>query len=206
MGQHARLRDAETGERRLVEGSKTRHIELRHSGLVDGVAFSSDSKFVLTRSRDNTAQIWDAKTGEPIGDALRHDDWVRAVAFSPVDASVYTGSHDHTARMWNSEPYELLREFRSANAVLAVAISFDGSTIATGGADKQAQLWDAATGRPLFLRLVHKYVVRGLAFSPDGKTLVTGSGDFEETKMKGEARLWETSTSKKRKPYQRSVP
>jgi len=38
-----------------------------HQREVDAVAFSPDGKSVLTGSWDNTARIWDAATGQPIG-------------------------------------------------------------------------------------------------------------------------------------------
>jgi WD40 repeat protein len=56
----------------------------------------------------------------------------------------------------------------------------------TGSWDKTARLWDAETGRPLGEPFRHRGVVRSVAFSPDGKTILT----LDE----GGARLWDATT------------
>ena len=77
--------------------------------------------------------------------------------------------------------------FTHAKPVSAVAFSPDGKTVITGSDDKTAQLWDAATGRPLGLPMTHQEQVSSVAFSPDGKTVITGSWDRT-------ARLWDATT------------
>jgi WD40 repeat protein/predicted Ser/Thr protein kinase len=68
--------------------------------------------------------------------------------------------------------------------ILAVAWSRNGTTIATGGHDRKARVWDAVTGqcRRVF---EHEQSVRCLALSADGRLLLTC------TVEKG-ARLWNT--------------
>jgi hypothetical protein len=65
-----------------------------------------------------------------------------------------------------------------------VAFSPDGNAILTGSADGTAQLWDAATGKPVGTPFRHKNWVFAAVFSPDGRTVLTGSSDTT-------ARLWE---------------
>jgi hypothetical protein len=60
--------------------------------------------------------------------------------------------------------------------VNAVAFSFDGKRIVTGG-DSTARVWDAATGQELLVLKGQAAYVRSVAFSPDGKRIVTGSED-----------------------------
>ena len=66
------------------------------------VAFSPDGKTVLTGSSDKTARLWDAATGQPLGQPLTHQGRVMAVAFSPDGKTVITGSADKTARLWDA--------------------------------------------------------------------------------------------------------
>src|SRR5205823_3609726 len=55
-----------------------------------------------------------------------------------------------------------------------------------------------ATGKPIGEPLVHSHPVLVLAFSPDGKKLLTGTlgGEGQEKAMKGAIRLWEADTGK----------
>jgi WD40 repeat protein len=57
--------------------------------------------------------------------------------------------------------------------VHAVALSADGKLALTGGDDNVARVWDVATARPLGPPLRHPRPVMGVAFWPDGKTLLT---------------------------------
>lgn len=70
--------------------------------------------------------------------------------------------------------------------VHAVAVSPDGSRIATGSADKTLRIWDAAHGEPLQVLRGHTDIVLALAFSPDGTKLASGSAD-------GTTRIWSTT-------------
>ena len=65
------------------------------------VAFSPDGTRVVTGSSDNTARLWDAQTGTPIGDVMSHEFPVNAVAFSPDGTRLVTGSADMSARLWD---------------------------------------------------------------------------------------------------------
>ncbi|MCP4701500.1 MAG: AAA family ATPase [Gammaproteobacteria bacterium] len=75
---------------------------------------------------------------------------------------------------------------RPKGAILAVAFSPDGKTLATGSTDKNARLWDTASGYELRALKGHTDYILSVAFSPDGKTLATGSED-------NSARLWNMS-------------
>lgn len=85
--------------------------------------------------------------------------------------------------------------------VLAIAFSLDCKLMATGGFDNDkgsyfARLWDVETGKEL-RRVMHGtkgHGITSLAFSPDGKTLATGSDDAR-------LRLFDVDTGKERKVF-----
>jgi COMPASS component SWD3 len=49
--------------------------------------------------------------------------------------------------------------------------------LASVGGDKTARVWDAGTGKEVFTFKGHTADVWGVAFSPNGKRLATGSWD-----------------------------
>jgi WD40 repeat protein/serine/threonine protein kinase len=76
--------------------------------------------------------------------------------------------------------------------VRVVAVSPDGTTVASGSEDRSIRLWDLATGQVRAVLVGHAYPIRSLSFSPDGHTLASSCHDD------GEIRLWETATGKER--------
>src|SRR3954452_19564704 len=72
-------------------------------------------------------------------------------------------------------------------AVLAVAISPDGRSIASGAWNRAVTIWDAQSGRALRTMRGHTDRVITVAFSPDGRWVVSGARDAT-------ARVWESET------------
>lgn len=167
-----------------------------------GLAFSPDGKMVLTGSETSAARLWDADTGKTIG-TLDHEGPIRAAAFTAKGDMFLTGSGDETAKIWNARQREIA-SLPHFGAVLAATFSEDGKALATGSgstssqgrvsrAGAQAYLWDTAAWRPLAPALPHAGSVVSVAFSPDGRTLLTGALDRT-------ARIWDARTGQPLSP------
>jgi WD40 repeat protein/transcriptional regulator with XRE-family HTH domain len=175
-----------------------RQIFSGHPEGLLSVAFSPDGRYILTGSRDDTARLWDAQTGEELRQFAGHfpgprdggvGAGVRAI-FSPDGKYVLTGGFDGIAKLWDVETGKELRVFRGhSDAVWGIAFSPDGKYVLTGSLDQTARLWDAKTGKELRQFRGHTDRVCEVAFSPDGRSIVTGSYD-------NTARLWDAETGK----------
>jgi WD40 repeat protein len=164
-----RLWDASSGkELRVVDvGSPT-----------SALAFSPDGRYLVSGDDgDKVLIVWDADTLERRGELRGHRDVIQDVAFGP-DGKVVTASWDGTARVWDLESRrEIARLLIGHNVgILGVAVSPDGTLVATGSIDASTKLWDPARGEVLTL-FDHDLVVNAVAFSPDGRFLASVSGD-----------------------------
>ena len=152
------------------------------------VALSADGAIALTPSENNTAQLWDTATGQPIGRPLQHQARVNSVALSADGAIALTGSGVKTAWLWDTATGQPIGPPLQHQArVGRVALSADGAIALTGSEDKTARLWKTATGQPIGPPLQHQDMVYGVALSADGAIALTGS--YDKT-----ARFWETAT------------
>jgi eukaryotic-like serine/threonine-protein kinase len=177
-----RLVDPATGE--------TIGSPVPHHGVVSDMAFSPDSKTLLTVS-EKTMRMWDAATGSPIGSPFTHEAIVTYVAYSPDGKTLITVDHDQkAARLWDvGTGKPISRPLTHQSWIFSASISPNSKTVLTTGYDDAARLWDAATGNPTGVEFVNKGIVFQGVFSPDGKTVLTGSADQT-------ARLWDAATGK----------
>ena len=108
------------------------------------VAFGPDGHRIVSGSWDHTVRLWDATTGQPVGQPITgHTSYVDSVAFSPDGTLVVSGSWDHTVRLWDAATGQPVGQPLTGHTgpVQSVAFSSDGNRIVSGSDDKTVRLW-----------------------------------------------------------------
>src|SRR5262249_13802857 len=141
-------------------------------------------------------QFWGVAKGTKKDRLAKHKTWVNALAYSDDGKLLVSGSSDGTVRVWNAATQEEVVAFDVAKLgeVRSVAISADGKTVAAGVRYGTVKVWDVATRQEKTLK-GHTSDVWGVAFTPDGRTLVSGDGDWDRP---GDVKLWDVDAAKER--------
>jgi WD40 repeat protein len=141
------------------------------AGEVDAVAFSPDGHYMLTGGDDKTAKLWETESCREL-ERFKAGDQILSVAFSPDGRYVLTGSWKN-AWLWDTNPAKALRSFEGSDGVNAV-FSPEGRYVVTATYDG-AHIWDRKTWKELPPIGGHAVAVDSVAFSPDGRYLMTGA-------------------------------
>jgi WD40 repeat protein len=174
----------------LASGKQTLRLQPRPAEAVKAVAFGPNGQTVLIGSWPD-AQLWDAATGEPLGEPLVHHCGVLAGLFSPDGRVVVTGSADHTARLWDRATGQPIgHPLWHRDRVTVLAWANDGNTLLTGGQDGTVRLWEVTPATPLQHVLQHDGGVHAAVSSPDSKRVLTGGREQA-------ACLWDAETGRK---------
>ncbi|MXV75685.1 sigma-70 family RNA polymerase sigma factor [Candidatus Poribacteria bacterium] len=147
------------------------------------LAFSPDSKWLVSSTSKGDIQMWDVATGEALVTfakwrALR----ARALAFSPDGALLAAGTLSHI-HLWKVDtanelfPISIGHRRDSAELLELLVFSPDGKVLVSGFDTGTIQLWDVKTGEKIAALDGHTKGVNTLAFSPDGTMLVSAATD-----------------------------
>jgi Tol biopolymer transport system component len=170
-----------------------------HRALALCAVYSPDGRSVLSSggddplepemSYDKTVRLWEIATGKEVRVFLGHTKLSASVAFSPEGKSALSGGSDGTLRLWDVATGQLVRKLVGHSGwVRSVGFSPDGSLIVSGSADygpgygtdqrdNTLRLWDVNTGAEVWQVDVGRGV-NCVAFTPDGRSVVSGGGDL----------------------------
>jgi WD40 repeat protein len=178
----------------LASGSRDRTIRLweptagreliclqGHSRPVTQLAFAPDGKLLASIQRsedengDHSIRLWDLKTGKNTQRLIGHTSTVNALVFLRDGKSLASLGWD-ALRIWDITTRREIRRMELRDSYV-LALSPDGSMLATENEDHAAHIWDVATLTERVKLSGHQSTVDAVAFSPDGKLLYTGSED-----------------------------
>jgi WD40 repeat protein/serine/threonine protein kinase len=179
-GSDARLWDVKTGRETM---SFSPH------GAVASAGFSPKGDLIVTGSWDNSAKIWDARTGLVLRKLEGgHTSFINTANFSPDGQFVLTASDDGTAKLWNVQTGLIVKTLAGhTDRVRSAAYSPKGDFIVTTSSDQTARLWNAATGEFIREFKGHRFAVLCGEFTKNGHWLLTGGED-------NTARVWNVAT------------
>ena len=155
----------------------------RHTwSAVGSTTFSPDGRRFATASLSHPGpsdvRLHDAETGRSIGMPVSMNNYVSAMAFSPDGKILAAGDYDSLVHFWDAQTGNRIGEpLRQPDIVLGLAFRPDGKVLAVShshdhGGRYGTILWDLETRRQIGKSIPEAGEV--LAFSPDGRTLLTG--------------------------------
>lgn len=161
-----------------------------HKDCIYSVAWSPDGKLIASGSYDKMVKLWDATTGKEVRNLQDHIDAVFAVAFSPDGKRLASASQDRTVKIWEVATSKRLYTLSDASdGLTSLVYSPAGDKLAAAGYDKTIYIWQLGDedGHLLQSLIADEDSVLSLAWTRDGKTLVTASSDgsirFRDTNL-----------------------
>jgi RNA polymerase sigma factor (sigma-70 family) len=163
---------------------------------VQTLAFSPDCLTLASGGEKGHITLWDVRRRRSRLEGHGHTQPMNSVAIAPDGKNIVTTAYGESAWLWDRATNKPRRQFNQEKLpgvalVWCADFSPDGRTLALAHQREGITFWDLKTGqlqRQIPPENLHRTI--SIAFSPDGKLLVSESSDQPY------ASLWDTTTGK----------
>jgi WD40 repeat protein len=152
---------------------------MKEANLFSGQQFAMSAdgqRLALASTAD--IRLYSARTGRQERTMEGQGERFWSAAFSPDGATLAAGDNGGKVSLWNTQSGERLRTIEAGEGrISSIAFSPDGQLLATGchKPSWQIRMWSPSTGRSLGTIVTRS--PGAMAFSPDGKSLASPTGD-----------------------------
>ena len=178
------------GTTRVWNASFSRELLTLYLPNSSSGAFSPDGRLTASGYGDGSVKLWDLSSafqeahngdgpalsaGSLLQTLIGHTDAVDSLAFSPDGQRLASTAEDHTVKIWDvATGADLLTLPGQEGGAIIVAFSPDGKRLAIASDDFIVKLWNiSGNAVQELLTIFIRSKINSLAFSPDGKHLVT---------------------------------
>ncbi|HYE74290.1 MAG TPA: WD40 repeat domain-containing protein, partial [Blastocatellia bacterium] len=134
-------------------------------------------KIVIGTGSDRTVRIWNLDTERVVHTLTGHASKLYACRLTPDARTAVSGGTDRKVMTWDVPTGNRLRLISCSSIINAVAVSEDGTYIATGHQDTSMRMWDLRSGKmALAVTDCHTSTVTSVEFTRSNKIL-TNSRD-----------------------------
>ncbi|RVX68383.1 hypothetical protein B0A52_07383 [Exophiala mesophila] len=181
-GEWLALGSSKTGQLLVWEHASESNIlkQSSHLDTMTTLSYSPDSTRIITGADDGLIKIWDVSSGFHIATFTEHTSAVTASAYSKRGNILFTSSLDGSVRAWDMLRYRNFRTFTAPSRLSFSCLAIDPSAEVVCAASHDSfdiHLWSVQTGALLDQLSGHEGPISTLAFTPDGRYLVSGSWD-----------------------------
>lgn len=189
-------RHAEEAHRLITEREKLGRLIrtfVGPQGWVIPISYLTDGQQILSAGEDKTPKLWDITSGAILRSFVGHTGKVRAMGISPnerwfASAGASKEDGDGTLRIWDlASGAEQSKLFPTPGWTYSLGWSSDANTLVTTHDNGVLQLRDARDLSSVRDLKGHLNRIWYAAFSPDGRSLISGSVDTT-------ARIWDVRT------------
>ena len=172
---------------RLSDGLLVQRLhDQGHTLAIQSVAFSPNSRHLISGSKDKTVIIWDIKSGRALLRLEGHRDEVNTVVYAPGGLCIATGADDRSVKIWDASSGECLHSLDFGEPVYKVVLSPDGAQL-TIELDNMGAICDVQTGTRIATLQHEGGEYMQLSLSHRGDRVITGTKD-------GKAKIWSVVT------------
>jgi len=163
---------------------------LPNADIVTSVAFSPDSRQLVSSDISGAVTVWNARMGRSLAVLQGTSVGPAQASFSPRGDTLLVLGPDEDAHLWRWADAKDLHTFSATGTnVDAAAFVASGTRIATGHSDGTTRIWDARTGNLLTVLVGHAGDITSIAAFP-------ASTQFVTTGVDGTARLWDAASGR----------
>lgn len=153
-----------------------------HGQGITSLTMSPDGRLLASGGGDGTIKLWSTSDLTPVDTYQAHQRQVQSLAFSADSNQIISAGLDDVIKSCDWRTKECIEIARSRDVISSIAVASNGhvvfsNSVFNNSGNNKIFIQDSKNGQPLGDLSAHRGQVNALAYTPDGRYLISGSDD-----------------------------